>query len=110
MDRSRRNSEWRIKQQLIDDDVSGLTFRFEVLPSGEQVLRIYGATLPHGNRLIRFSSSGELVQLATSVLGTERPNWPHENAARAGGRQAPAPHQTFFAPAVASKKAPLARD
>lgn len=78
-----RNDKWSIQQQLIDDDVSGLTFAFDVLPSGEPVLRIYGAILPHGNRILRFSQSGNLEHLATSVLGTERPNWPRENKHRA---------------------------
>jgi hypothetical protein len=41
--------------------------------------------LPHGNRVVRFSQSGELVHLATSVLGTERPNWPRD--AGAAGRR-----------------------
>lgn len=89
MERARRTAEWRVKDQLIDDDVSGLTMRFEVLPSGEPVLRLYGAILPHGNRLIRFSRAGEFQHMATSVLGTERPNWPHRNT--------PPPGQSFLA-------------
>jgi hypothetical protein len=76
MERSRISSEWRVKDQLIDDDVSGLTLRFEVLPTGEPILRLFGAILPHGNRVIRFTQSGELQHMATSVLGLERPNWP----------------------------------
>ena len=79
MERSTKNGEWCVKDQLIDDDVSGLTLRFETLPTGEPVLRLYGAILPHGNRVIRFSQAGEVKHLATSVLGTERPNWPYRN-------------------------------
>jgi len=88
MERSRgdagRHADWRVKDQLIDDDVSGLTLRFEVLPSGEPVLRLYGAILPHGNRLIRFSHAGDFEHMATSVLGTERPNWPFSNIPQTG--------------------------
>jgi hypothetical protein len=76
MKRARINGEWQVKEQLIDDDVSGLTLRFEVLPTGEPILRLYGAQLPHGNRVIRFTCAGELQHMATSVLGSERPNWP----------------------------------
>ena len=89
MERPRRTAEWRVKDQLIDDDVSGLTMRFEVLPTGEPVLRLYGAILPHGNRLIRFSRTGDFQHMATSVLGAERPNWPHHDT--------PAIARSFFA-------------
>ena len=68
---------WRVKEQLIDDDVSGLAFKFEVSPNGSAVLKLFGPILPHGNREIFFTPSGEVRYLATSVLGVERPNWPH---------------------------------
>jgi hypothetical protein len=76
MKQARPGSEWCVKNQLIDDDVSGLTLKFEVLASGEPVLRLYGAILPHGNRQIRFSTNGALEHIATSVLGVERHKWP----------------------------------
>jgi hypothetical protein len=76
MERPTPRPQWCVKNQLIDDDVSGLTFRFDILPSGEPILKLYGAILPHGNRQIRFSPSGDLQHFATSVLGVERPNWP----------------------------------
>jgi hypothetical protein len=76
MKRTTIHRVWQVKEQLIDDDVSGLTLQFEVLPTGEPILRLYGAHLPHGNRVIRFTRDGELQHMATSVLGLERPNWP----------------------------------
>jgi hypothetical protein len=73
----RATSEWRIQEQFVDDDVSGLALKFEITATGDPVLQIYGAHLPHGNREVRFTRDGRVRYMATSVLGIERPNWPH---------------------------------
>lgn len=69
-------AQWIVREQLIDDDVSGLALKFEFTATGDPVLRIFGAYLPHGNREVRFTPDGRVKYMATSVLGIERPNWP----------------------------------
>jgi hypothetical protein len=76
MERATAAAEWCVRKQLVDDDVSGLTLKFEFTPAGEPVLRIFGAHLPHGNREVRFSPDGRVRYCATSILGVEQPNWP----------------------------------
>ena len=66
--------DWTIKEQIVEDSASGLTFQFEVLPCGEARLRIFGKSLPFGNREIQFDKSGEEAGAGTS-RGLCRPAW-----------------------------------
>ena len=52
--------DWTVKEQIIEDLVSGLTLQFEVIPesTARYRLRIFG-DLPHGNREIIFDVEGE---------------------------------------------------
>ncbi|MCH8314774.1 MAG: hypothetical protein IIA64_02270 [Planctomycetes bacterium] len=34
-------TQWIIREQIIEDPVSGLTFQFEVMPKGDARLRVY---------------------------------------------------------------------
>ena len=63
-----------IKEQIVEDQVTGLTFQFEVTPSGERQLRIYG-DLPYGNREIVFDQNGQKAGSGTFVAGLCRPAW-----------------------------------
>lgn len=68
-----------IKEQIIEDLVSGLTFLFEKCTDGGSKLIIYGAALPYGNREIFFDSK---TRLRTT---------PHETARRSLRCRAGAP-------------------
>lgn len=67
--------EWVIKQQIVEDQVTGLTFQFEAMPGSDAPfrLRIFG-DIPGGNREILFSKSGKEAGSST-FLGLCRPAW-----------------------------------
>lgn len=69
-------SNWTIKEQIIEDAASGLTFQFEVDPesSAPMRLRIFG-DLPFGNREIVFDRNGEEAGSGTALTGLSRPTW-----------------------------------
>lgn len=68
--------------EQIFDDASGLTFQFEVKKGyhggelvDETVLRIFGESLPFGNREIVFGPDGLEAAAGTSTRGLCRPSW-----------------------------------
>jgi hypothetical protein len=65
-----------IREQIIDDPVSGLTFQFAyVTDSTAPVrLRIYG-DLPFGNREIVFDKNGNEAGSGTAVAGPCKATW-----------------------------------
>ena len=68
---------WTVKEQIVEDPVSGLTFQFEVVPDGEVKLKIFGESLPMGNREISFTENGKQVGAGT-FTGLCRPAWLQE--------------------------------
>jgi hypothetical protein len=58
---------WAIKEQIVTDPVSGLTFEFTVTCDGEPHLTIYGDRLVFGNRTIMFHINGQAVSGETSI-------------------------------------------
>ena len=71
--------DWTIKECIIEDPVSGLTFQFEVPPNGEPHLRIYERSLRvhqlfYGNRDFVFKD-GKFVGAGTNVNGLCKPGW-----------------------------------
>jgi hypothetical protein len=56
-----------IKEQMIDDPVTGLTFIFRVTPSGEARIHIMGDILPFGNRDFQFDTNGEEAGAGTGL-------------------------------------------
>ena len=67
----------QIKEQIIEDQVSGLTLQFERCEEGTSCLRIYG-DLPFGNREIFFDAEGEKEGAGTSLVELRRPSWVRE--------------------------------
>lgn len=65
---------WAVVEQIVEDPASGLTFQFEVMPNGESRLRIFGDSLPLGNREIIFDRNGEEAG-AGCYTGLCRPAW-----------------------------------
>lgn len=69
--------EWAIQEQIVEDPVSGLTFQFEVVPDPHSPfrLRIFGESLPLGNREIAFDHKGREAGGGTALTGLCRPTW-----------------------------------
>jgi len=65
-----------IKEQIVEDPVSGLSFQFSVVDGsdGPFRLRVFGP-LPNGNREFIFDSSGVRTGAGTSLSGDCRPSW-----------------------------------
>jgi hypothetical protein len=66
---------WAIREQIIEDRVTDLTFQFEVMPDGEMRFRIFGKSLPFGNREIIFDEDGTEAGSGTATAGLCRPAW-----------------------------------
>ena len=67
--------DWTIKEQVIEDPVSGLTIQFETMPDGDKRLRLFGPKLQFGNRELVFNENGEMTGSGTHVAGRCRPTW-----------------------------------
>ena len=57
----------RIKEQFINDEVTGLLLIFRVTSSGEARLQLQGDILPYGNRDFQFDMNGELAGTGTGL-------------------------------------------
>jgi hypothetical protein len=68
---------WTIREQIIEDPVSGLTFQFEVMPEGDARLRIFG-NLPFGNREFIFDDKGHEAGAGVALTDFCRPSWLRE--------------------------------
>ena len=69
---------WAVKEQIIEDRVTGLTYQFEVTPDGEPRFRVFGKSLPFGNREIIFDADGVEAGSGTMTQGHCRPAWLEE--------------------------------
>lgn len=69
--------DWTIREQIVEDPASGLTFQFEVDPTGKRRFRIFG-NLPFGNREIIFDQNGKEAGAGTAMTGLCRPAWLQE--------------------------------
>ncbi|MBV8031352.1 MAG: hypothetical protein JO035_07575 [Betaproteobacteria bacterium] len=63
-----------IREQIIEDQASGLILQFECA-DGRPRLVIAGRSLPFGNREIRFDREGRESGAGTLVGEFRRPNW-----------------------------------
>ena len=67
--------DWTIKEQIIEDPVTGLTFQFERLPSGRMMLHLFGKSLQFGNRHFVFAEDGTEAGSGVYVAGLCKPGW-----------------------------------
>ena len=69
-----------IREQIIEDPVSGLTFQFELRPETDAPvrLRIFGSALPYGDRELIFDREGNEAGAGTALGGSCRPTWLRE--------------------------------
>jgi len=65
-----------IKEQIIEDPVSGLSFQFSVVEGSDNPfrLRVHG-TLPNGNREFVFDAAGIRTGAGSMIGGLCRPSW-----------------------------------
>ena len=77
--------QWVIKEQIVEDLPTGLTFQFSVVddPDGPFRLKIFG-NLPFGNREIIFDAEGKKVGGGIAMSGICRPSWLRELEPRKG--------------------------
>ena len=70
--------DWTVKEQIIEDLVTGLSFKFRVTPDGEPRLHIYGDSLEFCNRDICFDKNGEESGGGTAMGGHCQATWINE--------------------------------
>lgn len=65
-----------IREQIIEDPLSGLTFQFEFKPGSDAPvrMRVFG-DLPHGNREFLFDQTGAFAGTGTALSGSCRATW-----------------------------------
>jgi hypothetical protein len=68
--------DWTVKEQIIED-ASGLTIQFEVVPNdtARYRLRLFGDSLPFGNREILFDVDGIEAGSGTAFCRGCKPTW-----------------------------------
>lgn len=64
----------QIREQILRDPVTGITFQFELDAKGCTRVRIYGDSLMFGNRELGFED-GRFSFAGTSVAGLCKPAW-----------------------------------
>ena len=64
----------KIREQIIEDPVSGLTLQFEIRDNETTKLLIYG-DLPYGNRELVFDQQGEMTASGVALGYVCRPSW-----------------------------------
>lgn len=66
-----------IREQIIEDQASGLTIQFESMPGSDAPvrMRIFADNLPYGNREILFDQDGREAGAGTFLAGLCRPTW-----------------------------------
>lgn len=76
-----QGQDWTVKEQILEDPVSGLTFQFAVVDTGLDGgvfrLRVFG-DLPFGNREFIFNREGQEAGAGTAVASHLAPSWLHE--------------------------------
>jgi hypothetical protein len=64
----------KVREQIVEDDASGLILQFECT-NGRTRLIIAGEALPFGNREIIFDDDGREAAAGTLVGAFRRPSW-----------------------------------
>jgi len=63
-----------VKEQIVEDQASGLILQFECTDAGMRLV-IAGKSLPFGNREIMFDSQGKEAAAGTLLGEFRRPTW-----------------------------------
>ena len=65
----------KIKEQILEDPVTGLALQFELRDDGSTKLLLHGRDLPFGNREYVFDSEGNDKGSGTFLGEACRPSW-----------------------------------
>lgn len=65
----------RIREQIIEDAASGLTFQFVLKDDGTARLYVIGPSLSLGNREFVFDAEGRLGATGTALTEVSKPCW-----------------------------------
>ena len=68
-DSQRDTGPWTVQQQTIYDPVSGLIVQFKMGGDGLARLRLFGKSLPFGNREIGFGTDGREAFAGVALTG-----------------------------------------
>ena len=71
---NRKPRQFSVREQIIEDPVSGLTIQFLVMDNGMPKLIVFG-DLPYGNREFVFDEDGMEAGAGTVLTCPRRPNW-----------------------------------
>lgn len=68
---------WTIREQIVEDPASGLTFQFLVTTAADAPykLKVFGDGLPFGNREIVFDAEGREAGAGTLLAESCAPSW-----------------------------------
>lgn len=66
---------WSIAEQVVHDEVTGLTLQFDLRADGSPRLRIIGEQLPFGNRDIGFEVGGGQTDAGSATASCPAPSW-----------------------------------
>lgn len=64
-----------VREQIITDEATGLTFQFELDEDGCTRFRIFGRALPCGNREIILNPEGRHTASGMILRGLTKPTW-----------------------------------
>ena len=65
-----------IKEQIVEDLVTGLTLQFVYMPDSDAPYRLkISGDLPYGNREILFDKNGKEAGSGTSLVGSSPASW-----------------------------------
>lgn len=64
-----------IREQIIEDKATGLTFQFVLKDDGTSRFYVQGSSLPLGNREFIFEADGRLGATGTALTDVSKPSW-----------------------------------
>ena len=67
--------KWTILEQIVRDEVTGLTFQFDLRPNGRPRLIVTGGAIMFGNREIGFDLEGRKSDGGTHLAACPTPSW-----------------------------------
>ncbi len=67
--------QWTVREQIVHDEATGLTFQFEMTPGGWPRLSVCGPGLRSGSREIAFDERGVGISTGPAIGPMRRPTW-----------------------------------
>ena len=65
-----------IREQIIEDLITGITIQFEHMPGSDSPFRLrLSGNVDYGNREFLFDADGAVAGAGTSLIGVGKPSW-----------------------------------